>query len=322
MNSNKFKNTEIKLATENIRVLIARYSIPSAIALVFFSVQSIIDGIIVGSYLGADALASVSLILPGYTIPTSIVLILSVGSMAQMSIAMGEQDYAKFRTTLKTGGVSIITYSLLITFIFNVFPCQLAELLGARGELLEGSLDYMRGLMPFAAANLCSIFLDCILRTLGHPRFAMIMIVATILFDNCLTIVFVTQFDMGIFGVGLGTGISMTIGVIVSGFVVLKQLHRNFNLKSKKEKFSWPLLGKMFYNGSSEGVTEMAMGITIVLFNLAFLKNVGKEGVAAFAVTNYIIFIGTSILLGVSDGAIPVVSYNYGANSWHRVRRH
>lgn len=141
----------------------------------------------------------------------------------------------------------------------------------------------MRGLMPFAAVSHCFIFLDCMLRTLGHPRFAMIMIVATTLFDICLTIVFVTQFDMGIFGVGLGTGISITIGFIVSGFVVFKQLHRNFNL--------------------------------------TFLKNVGKEGVAAFAVTNDVIFIGTSILLGVSDGAIPVVSYNYGANSWHRVRQ-
>lgn len=321
MNRNNSQNAEIKLATDNIRLLIARYSIPSAIALVFFSVQSIIDGIIVGSYLGADALASTSLILPGYTIPSSIALILSVGSMAQMSIAMGEQDYVKFKTTLKTGGISIITYAVLITLVFNVFPCQLAELLGARGDLLESSLDYMRGLMPFAAVSLCFIFLDCILRTLGHPRFAMIMIVTTILFDICLTIVFVTQFDMGIFGVGLGTGISITIGFIVSGFMVFKQLRRNFNLKCEKEKFSWPLLGKIFYNGSSEGVTEIAMGITIVLFNLTFFKNAGKEGVAAFAVTNYVIFIGTSILLGVSDGAIPVVSYNYGANSWHRVRQ-
>lgn len=63
------------------------------------------------------------------------------------------------------------------------------------------------------------------------------------------------------------------------------------------------------------------MGVTIILFNLTFLKYAGKEGVAAFAVTNYIIFIGTSILLGVSDGAIPVISFNYGANLWQRVRQ-
>ena len=63
------------------------------------------------------------------------------------------------------------------------------------------------------------------------------------------------------------------------------------------------------------------MGITIVLFNFTFLKYTGKEGVAAFAVTNYIIFIGTCILLGVSNGTIPIISYNYGAGLRHRVRQ-
>lgn len=80
-------------------------------------------------------------------------------------------------------------------------------------------------------------------------------------------------------------------------------------------------MGRIFYNGSSEGLTEIAMGITIVLFNFTFLKYTGKEGVAAFAVTNYIIFIGTCILLGVSNGTIPIISYNYGAGLRHRVRQ-
>ena len=63
------------------------------------------------------------------------------------------------------------------------------------------------------------------------------------------------------------------------------------------------------------------MGVTIMLFNFTFLKYAGKEGVAAFAVTNYVIFVGTCILLGVSNGAIPIISYNYGAGLWHRVRQ-
>lgn len=321
MSNNHSNDTETRLATDKIGSLIARYSIPGAIALVFFSIQSIIDGIIVGNYLGADALASVSLILPAYTIPSSIALIMGIGAQAQMSIALGEQDYTKLKNALKTGAVSILIYALIITLIFNIFPRQLAGLMGAEGDLFDGSLDYIHGLMPFMMANLCFIFLDYMLKTLGHPRFSMIMVVSSILLNIILSIVFVIHLGLGTFGVGLATGISILTGCIISGYVVLKQIRSDFNLKSKKGEFSWKMLVRMFYNGSSEGVTEIAMGVTIVLFNLTFLEYAGKEGVAAFAVTNYIIFIGTSILLGISDGAIPIVSYNYGAGLWNRVRR-
>lgn len=91
MNSNNSKNTETRLATDKIGPLIARYSIPSAVA-----------------------------------------LILSISSLAQMSIAMGEQDYVKFKTSLKTGGISVIAYFVLITLGFNIFPRQLAASMGRK----------------------------------------------------------------------------------------------------------------------------------------------------------------------------------------------
>lgn len=321
MKDNHSSQTENKLATDKIGSLIARYSIPNTIAFVFFSIQAIVDGIIVGNFLGADALASVSLILPAYTLPSSIALILAIGAQAQMSIAMGEKDYLKAKTALKTGTVSIIFYSALIFLLFNLFPVKLAQIMGAEGDLFAGSLNYIHGLMPFVGVNLLMLFLNSILKTLEHPRFAMNMIVLSILLNIVLSILFVTQFGMGTFGVGLATGISISIGCLLSLFVVIKSLKSHPELKGKQSKFSWRVLGRMFYNGSSEGVTEIAMGVTIVLFNLTFLKYSGKEGVAAFAVTNYIIFVGTSILLGISDGAIPIISYNYGANLWDRVRQ-
>lgn len=321
MKNNHSNITENRLSTDKIGSLIARYSIPGAIALVFFSIQSIIDGIIVGNYLGPDALASVSLILPAYTIPSSVALIMGIGAQAQMSIAMGERDYDKLKTTLKTGWLSVLAYALVITLLFNLFPRQLAESMGAKGDLLEGSIGYIYGLMPFMISNLCFIFLDYTLKTLGHPRFSMIIVVLSILTNVVLSIAFVTLFGMGTFGVGLATGISISAGCIASGFVVLRQVRSDANLKSRKGRFKWNMLARMFYNGSSEGVAEVAMGITLILFNTTFMKYAGKEGVAAFAVSNYLIFIGTSVLLGISDGAIPVVSFNYGAGLWHRVRQ-
>lgn len=321
MNDNNSDITEIRLATDKVVSLVARYSIPAAIAFVFFTIQSLIDGIIVGNYLGPDALASVTLILPAYTIPLSIALMLGIGTQAQMSIAMGEKNYSKAKTALNTGAVSALIYALIIRLLFTLFPEQLARLMGSSGDLLKGSLNYIRGLMPFIAVNLCYTFLDYMLKTLGRPRTSMILVVSALLLNILLSILFVTQFDLGTYGVGLATGISITVACILALIVVLRQLRISSGIRAGKGKFSWKMLGRMLYNGSSEGVTEIAMGVTVMLFNMTFMRYAGKEGVAAFAVTNYIIFIGTSILLGISDGAIPVVSYNYGAGLRQRVRQ-
>ena len=91
MNNNNSQSIEARLSGDKVGSLVARYSIPGAIAFVFFSIQSIVDGIIVGNFLRPDALANISLILPVYTIPSSFALILAIGAQAQMSIAMGDQ---------------------------------------------------------------------------------------------------------------------------------------------------------------------------------------------------------------------------------------
>lgn len=76
----------------------------------------------------------------------------------------------------------------------------------------------------------------------------------------------------------------------------------------------------MMYNGSSEGISELSAGISTLLFNLALMHYLGESGVAAFTAINYIFFIGITIFLGISDGVIPIVSYNYGAAQWSRVK--
>lgn len=312
--------TEKLLSTGQMGPLIAKYAVPGAVGLVFFSLQSIVDGIIVGNMVGADALAGVSLVVPAYTLLTAVAIIIGVGSQAQMSIGMGQRDYVKTKSAFKTGLFSLAVFAALFCLAINLFASPIARFLGAEEGLFIYATDYIRGLMPFVVAAACFYFFDYSLKALGHPRFAMIVMVSSVLLNAGLSAFFVARFGLGTFGVGLATGLTTLIGCIVSGIVVSRQLKQNENLCREKGHFSWRLLGRIFYNGSSEGVSEIAMGITLFLFNITLLKYAGKEGVAAFSVINYMIFIGTSIFLGISDGMIPVISFNYGAGLWGRIR--
>ncbi|MCC8146737.1 MAG: MATE family efflux transporter [Bacteroidales bacterium] len=320
MEKKYYTSTEERIATGKLGPLVMRYALPGAVGLVFVSLQTIVDGIIVGNYLGADALASISIVIPSYTLLTAMALILGIGTQAQMSIGTGQRDYKKTKNAFKTGLYSIVVFAVVFSVFINIFPLQVVRLLGAEGPLVDYSLAYIKGVMPFAVATACFYFFDYMLKTLGHPRFAMIVLVSSILLNVVLSIFFVTYFNWGTFGVGLATGLCSLVGATVSGIVVYRQIRNNTELSKQKGKFEWKQLVRIFYNGSSEGVSEIAMGVTMLLFNLTLMEYVGRAGVAAFSVINYIIFIGTSIFLGISDGTIPIVSYNYGAKLWERIK--
>ena len=102
--------------------------------------------------------------------------------------------------------------------------------------------------------------------------------------------------------------------------MIARQLRKNTGLSAAHGRFSLKTFGHLFYNGSSEGLTEIAAGFIVFLFNITLMKYVGAAGVAAFTLVDYLMFIGTSVILGISNGTIPVISYNWGARRISRVK--
>ena len=76
----------------------------------------------------------------------------------------------------------------------------------------------------------------------------------------------------------------------------------------------------MIYNGSSEGLSEFSAGITVFFYNLVMMNIFGINGVAAFTSVNYLLYLGVQLYVGLSDGIIPILSYNYGAGKLHRMK--
>lgn len=312
---------ELMLARARIRPLFIRYAAPGVVAMLFLAFQSIVDGLIVGRLIGANALAAVNIVAPTYALMSAVTLIIGVGTQAQMSIYMGRGSYVKAKSALRSGLAGIVVFSVIATLFVNAFAKEIAVVLGANETLLPLAVDYIYGVMPWLAGVGGVFFLDYVLKALGHPRYAMWVMVGTISANIVLSLLFVGVFGMGTFGVGLGTGLSFTAGAVVYGFAVRRQLHRTDSLHRVRGHFSWRSLWRIGYNGSSEGLTEIAMSISLFLFNITLMRYTGEKGVAAFTIVSYILFIGTGFMLGVANGVIPVISYNFGANAVKRVIR-
>lgn len=310
-------NREKMLLSGNIPHLFMQYAAPGVAGLLFIGLQSVVDGIVLGRYVGPNALASINLILPCYSLITALAIIMGVGCQTIVSISLGKRDRKEANNALRSLFVFLLSFSILLSTLIYVFAGKIAFLLGANDVLVADSVGYIRSLVPFFPVLCMMFFSDYILKALGYPVYATSVMASTVLVNIGLCILFVGVLDWGVKGAGLSTGIAFTIGAL---FNVPRLFNPHEAIAVQRGKYRNKLVWQAFYNGSSEGVSELSVAITVFLFNITLMKYLGEDGVAAFTAINYILFIGMMFFLGVSDGIIPIIGYNFGAGKRKRIR--
>lgn len=309
--------TELLLATGSISKLFRRFAIPGVVGLLFLGIQTVIDGIILGNFVGANAFASVGLVLPCYSLVAAIGVIIGIGCQTLVSINLGKKNKSEANNALTSGFMAIITTTIFISILFFIFAKDMCLALGANNILISDSVSYIKILSPFFPIIGVMFFGDYILKAMGHPIYSMSIMSGTVVANILLDLLFVAVLDMGVMGAGLATGIAFTLGAMFSLPIIC---NKRVIISVPSGTFRWRLVGEMIYNGSSEGVSEFSSGISVIMFNIVIMKHLGESGVAAFAAINYVFFIGITIFLGISDGIIPIISYNFGANRWDRIK--
>lgn len=293
------------------------YTLPQVGSMLLVAAQSIADGLIVGRLIGAEALAAVSIVMPFYALITAIALIIGTGTQAQVSIHLGMGAASEAKSDIISGLAGLLAFTALATAVVNVFPRRIAGILGADPSVMPLALDYMAGVMPWLVCIGAVIFLDFVLKALGHPRLAIGLFFAMCLCNLILSFCFVYYCGLSTYGVGLGTGLSYAGASVAYAVCVLRAMGP---VARAKGRFRAPVLAAIAYNGSSEGLAEISVGISMFVYNITLMKYVGPRGVAAFSVVDIMMYVGTSVLAGVSNGLIPVIGYCWGAKLYNRIR--
>lgn len=98
------------------------------------------------------------------------------------------------------------------------------------------------------------------IKAMGHPLYAMIVMGSTVLINIGLDLLFIPVMGLGIKGAGLATGLAFTLGAL---FNIPRMFQRGQVVAVQRGRFRWPLVWNALYNGSSEGISELSAGITI-----------------------------------------------------------
>ena len=177
---------------------------------------------------------------------------------------------------------------------------------------------YLSGYLVFTIPILLMYNFSLYLIAADHSRLSLACTVAGGVTNIVLDYVLIALADMGILGAAAATGLGYSITAVV-GFLV-------FRKRESPLRFQRPVLrGKVLFRASTNGLSELATslvsGITTLLFNLAMLKYIGEDGVAAITIIMYVLMFVSALFIGYSYGVAPMISYCHGEGDREKLKK-
>lgn len=320
------KNNSELLGSEPIPKLLAKQAIPAAIGFALMSINMVVDTIFVGKYIGNIAIGAVSVVTPIAFFMASWGMGIGIGGSSIVSRAFGakNKEHAEEAFNNQISLVLIVvSFFALISFVFSEF---IVGLYGAKGNLLQPSLDYYLITMigvPFLSLSMTG---NNNLRAEGKATQAMLVLLIPSVLNMILDGVFIAYLDWGIKGAAWATAISyFSSGVYIilyfmSGKTELKINPAKFKLKRK-------IVSEITSIGSISILRNAGVSILMIVLNHALLKYGevdgigGENAVSVYGIVNRIAMIAFFPLIGIAQGLVPIVGYNYGAKQYDRVKQ-
>ena len=304
---------DIKLSDHFTFGRLIRFTLPSIGMMVFTSIYSVVDGIFVSNFVGKTAFAGLNLIMPVIMILSSVGFMLGTGGTALVARFLGEDDRKRANETFSLLIYVLIGLGLVISAVAMIFMRKIATALGAEGELLENAILYGRILCGTLTLFMLQTSFQTFLSAAERPVMGFVLTVSAGITNMALDALFVAVFKWGLVGAAAATCMSQVVGGLVP--LVYFFSPNKSALRLGKAKWNGVILFKTFTNGSSELLSNIAMSIVSILYNLQLIRFAGENGIAAYGCLMYVGFIFAAVFLGWGIGTSPIVSYHYGAEN-------
>ena len=310
-----------KLGTENIGSLLFSLAMPAIIGQVVNLLYNLVDRIYIGHIkdIGGLALTGVGVASPIVIIISAFAALIGMGGAPRMAIMMGKKDEEEAKKILGNSTSSLVILSVILTVFFMVFNEKLLVMFGASEATLKYALEYMKIYTLGTIFVQVAIGLNPFISTQGFSKTSM----ATVLIGAALNIVldpiFIFALNMGVRGAALATIISQA----VSAIWVLKFLtsEKSFiRIEKKYLKLKSSVILPILALGLSPFIMQVTESATYVVFNSSLQKYSGDIAVGSMTILTSAMQFMFLPLSGLTQGAQPILSYNYGANNLERVK--
>ncbi|MDX8335070.1 MULTISPECIES: MATE family efflux transporter [Cetobacterium] len=311
----KFKS--IDLEKDSISKLFFNFSFPAVMGMLISAFYVIIDGIFIGRGIGGDGLAAINVAYPVITLTIALSLMFGTGGATIISIKQGEGNSKEVNRYFSHMVILNIISYLIICTLTLIFQDKITYMLGSSQKLFYLTKAYLIPGVIFSVFFMLSISLNAVVRNDNSPNFAMISMIIGAITNVILDALFILKFQWGMYGAAYATGIAQTASAL---FLISYFFKKDCKIKFKKEKLDLQIVKRICLNGFPSFVLEFAVAVITVLFNSTLMVLTGEIGVAAFSIIAYIFYVFRMIFNGLAQGIQPIISYNFGAKHWDRIK--
>lgn len=292
------------------------YAVPSVLGLLAISSASMIDAMFLGNFVGAEALAAVNLTVPLISLLFAVSFTLASGGAVSVGklLGAGETSLASDVFAKALGLCFLASLALVIPALLTLN--SVVALLGANEALTNLVVDYLGILLLFGPAMMLGIALHSFLIVDGSPRFAASALVAGAVLNVLLDWLLIVEQQQGLKGAAWASGISQLVTLAI---LVVPLFAGKTRLRLAVVNRRWQPVARASLNGISEFINEISVGIITLMFNWIMITRLGVEGVAAFTIVEYILFMVVMISYGFAGAIQPIISQNLGARQVHRM---
>lgn len=314
------KNSQ--LGEGSVGKLMMRLAIPAIVAQLVNLLYNMVDRIYIGHIPGTGdlALTGLGLCFPIIMIVTAFANLIGAGGAPRIAIHMGRGEQEEAEKIVGSGVAALIFIAVVITVSLEIAGVPILRLFGASDKTLPYALDYMRIYVLGTICVMFSLGLNPYITTQGFSKDAMKTVIIGAVCNIILDPIFIFVFGMGVKGAALATIISQG----VSAVWVIFFLHGKksiLKIRRKYLKLDMKVLGPVLALGVSPFIMTATESAINICFNMSLSKYGGDVAVGAMTILSSIMQLQMMPVQGLSQGAQPIMSYNYGAGNIDRVKK-
>ncbi len=314
--------TEQLLGSAGIGRLIVRLAVPSIIAQVINLLYNIVDRIYIGRIpqAGELALTGVGLSMPVVMALLAVSSLVGGGGAPLAAIALGRGDREHAERILGSGAAILAFCSVLIMALLLPFKTPLLYLFGASENTVGYADAYLTIYLWGAPFTLAATGLNSFISCQGQARTAMLSVLIGAVLNIALDPVFIFTLDMGVSGAALATVISQAVSAVwVVAFLAGKK--STLRLRAPFLRPSSKIVWQICQLGVSPFIMQATESVLSIVLNSGLSRYGGDLYVGALTILSSVRQLFSVPISGFANGVQPIISYNFGARKFDRVKK-
>ncbi|MEA4924522.1 MAG: MATE family efflux transporter [Syntrophomonadaceae bacterium] len=309
----------VELQNEKISRLLWKFSWPAVIAMLVNSLYNIIDRIFVGRGVGDIAIAATTVAFPIMLFLMAVSVLIGVGATALISIRLGEKKPKEAEKIIGNAILLLIMLPVCLSIVYFLFTDPILSFLGASAEVLPYAKDFTHIIMMASALASISMGMVNFIRAEGNPRMSMYTQVIGTLINIVLNYIFVMRLGFGIKGSALATvcGQAFSSIWVLSYFLWGPSL---LKIRLNNLKLQRSLVISIMSIGFAPFAMQLANSLQNTILNRALMTYGGDMALSSMGIIASLATLMFMPILGISQGAQPIIGFNYGALQYYRVR--